>query len=594
MALFRVAKYTRISSGSPSQDWVIVYWNDSTNDFEVYWHDQADEAGTSVQLGGSSNDRLDGVLLNTSLSSFFGQVPTIEDGSTTNYNYAYCDSTTRVDFQLSDFAPVGSGLISSIFLVYDYPFAKMVFTPDSPSCSVTPIICDLTIDDSSITVLPESDPDSSSRDAEVTMTCETSNGPVQWSLAGGVTTYDSDSSSGDRYTIQWHNKFPLSNDIYNFAVKDSNNCIASKTINVGSYANPVDEFGVRWRLDNWLDLDGTPVRLDILRRNYSGSIDEVKGGDEPFQVSYRGESEIKHYSILATEVDVSLISETDMQFSELFEADEKSYLAKIYKDYGSGYVLYWQGFLLTDLYQEPFVSAPYPVSMKFSDGLGTLKNVRFTDLSDNNFDTRITVLQGITTIIKKTQVELNLRVGVNIYATGMDTTDDDCPLAQCKFDPTIYYDSDGTPANCDFVLANLLKPFGARILQAGGYWNIERVKEKYGTIDYREFDLLMNYIGNGSFGGDVNNDDSMQTSRIVQTDNSAILSFVPGYGRITLTNKLSLVNNLLKNGGFEKDLDRWTVNYINGGGVSGGVEETGNPDTSNPSGGSGSNPDQFK
>src|SRR5690606_3402998 len=102
----------------------------------------------------------------------------------------------------------------------------------------------------------------------------------------------------------------------------------------------------------------------------------------------------------------------------------------------------------------------------------------------------------IAYILKKTGLNLNIRVGINLYAVGMDTTDADDPLDQAYVDCDTYYINTNDPT-LDYVLRQILESFGACIIQEFGVWNIVRVEERVGEYDYREFNADGDYVGNG-------------------------------------------------------------------------------------------------
>lgn len=71
-------------------------------------------------------------------------------------------------------------------------------------------------------------------------------------------------------------------------------------------------------------------------------------------------------------------------------------------------------------------------------------------------------------------------------------------IQQAFFDPLVYYDKDGLPNRCDYVLRMLLRSWFARLYQSDGRWNIELVEEKTANTPYRIFDLTGQLQGHGN------------------------------------------------------------------------------------------------
>jgi len=83
-------------------------------------------------------------------------------------------------------------------------------------------------------------------------------------------------------------------------------------------------------------------------------------------------------------------------------------------------VVVFTGFVSMDV--EPYIlkDKPYDVVVSCTDGLGLLKNEELTDINGDQFEGRNTFLEYILGALKKTNLDLNLRVCVNIYNVAND------------------------------------------------------------------------------------------------------------------------------------------------------------------------------
>lgn len=213
-----------------------------------------------------------------------------------------------------------------------------------------------------------------------------------------------------------------------------------------------------------------------------------------------------------------------------------------------GFALWGLYKVLPQQYSEDYKAPPYYVSIVATDGLPALKDYIFLKDDGQRFNESMSAIKLIAYILKKTGLEFNIRVAINLYSTGMDTTDDDDPLDQAYVDCDVYYIATENPS-LSFVLQSILESFGASIIQEFGVWHIVRVQEKVDEYDYREFDPDGNYVGNGSYNP-VQDVTPKGTPGFHFSDVDHHLTMLPGYGKIRVFYKLGLRENILENGDF--------------------------------------------
>jgi hypothetical protein len=211
--------------------------------------------------------------------------------------------------------------------------------------------------------------------------------------------------------------------------------------------------------------------------------------------------------------------------------------------------LKFTGFCLPQQYEEEYTKEPYPVTLRATDGLPSLKDYIFLQDDGQRFNSTMRQIEVVAFILKKLKLNLPIRVACNLYATTMDQTDNDDPLDQAYVDTERYYLTSDEPT-LDFVLRAILEPYGASLAQDGGYWNITRVEEKRSAYAYRVFDKNGVYIREGEYDPIVNIDSPSQSNRFMWSDRDQHLQTCPGYGKIILYYDLGLKGNILRNGDF--------------------------------------------
>lgn len=487
------------TGGYVANDIVKVYYD---VDNEVVPAVQGSTAGITVYLNdvlqGSGND------IGLGPQSFL-----LEEYS----NALICQSTTLIN--------TGSRRTQTFPYFYITPF------PDAPICSVTPVVCDL-----QVTGVPAITPASSetSADGQLVVTATSSNSPIQYKLGSDFVYND---GSGHQSTGTFGLLLP---GVYRIYIRDSKNCQANILLEVG-FDNT---YSTKYRLE-YTDIKGFNTRIDIVERAYSGEITEVCGTDNPFEINLRAETEVDpFYPILPTECVLRILSETNFQFSDIYTNDPNRLRILYYKDFGSGYSLRTTHRVQPFQYGEAYVGVPYPVEVVASDGLVDIEKYTFARDDGEKFKGTVKAIELIAYILKKTGLSLNIRVAINLYADGMNTTDGDDPLDQAYVDYQTYYLAEDEPT-MEFVLRAILSAFKARIYQFNNVWNIIRVQELVTNADYREFDPDGQYSSNSSY--DIIKDVVGSQGNFVRYDHQMALT--NGYGKVKLRYHLGLKTNIL-------------------------------------------------
>lgn len=533
---------------------VKIYWDDSLLKFRVYLYDNTGTELTEALSGPTINVTSAARLL--SLYTKF---------------YSYCDSTTLNRFypdnkygnNYSQFT--GENFASRVMLVFPYGVRELVENHWSCDTHVCNILFDLTY-----TVITEDD---GSGNGSVEVKATTNATTVRFTRDPNATFNTATPSVSGVYTFT-----NLAAGTYTIYAIDEYNCKASITVIIPSVEAV---YATRWRM-TYNDLYGRATKVDIEELDYAGSVTEVKGsGADPFVLSWAGLAETNIFTpVIASRATIRMISETDFMFLDLFTQDERKYRVKQYKDVGSGYELKWVGFVLPELYSEPYYTdTNYVVEITANDQIGNLKNLPFTDDSGNEFVSDLSFLDAICAILRKTDINLNLRESVNIFESTMDQAASDSALQQAYFDSSIYKNAD-----CEEVLTALLTNWGARLYQAEGYWHVELIEQRTASsIAYREFEITSQYSSNGTYTAVSNIKEATENTRSVLRDKSGLITVIPSYGKLVLLINTNSTNNLLTMGTFEPadvvngQIKGWTFDLTNGNGVSYGIETLDKP-----------------
>lgn len=295
------------------------------------------------------------------------------------------------------------------------------------------------------------------------------------------------------------------------------------------------------------------ITVNIYGRDYSGASEEVLFAEgQECIVSYPGDDTNIYNPIFGSQAKVTMISEADFQFIDLHTSDARGYRLDVLK---AG-VLDWRGWIIPDLFSEPYVAPPYPVTITARCGLGELKER--------------TIPETMTKLLKTTDLVIDVDSFVNLYTiigNGLLGIETDLLLNDCinvhhvlsaTVNDSALYDtyidlSSYKDLSYYEVFADILKTFGARIYQQGGEWWIVRVKEFEETITARKWTI--NRPNNNSF---VLNESKLTTfliGRPAQSDivnNSPTLDILPAWKEFNIIQKVERKGSLLKNSDFSE------------------------------------------
>jgi hypothetical protein len=453
--------------------------------------------------------------------------------------YQFCQTTTLVQFRANIFNP-------------SFPYVYQFTTPDAPSCATVITVCDIGFIGNP-TIIKCSNPYSS--DGEISAGATSGRGSVRYSLSDDI--YSAMTNTTGTFTT-------LSVGAYTVYARDSANCRAFVVVNLtaeetneGQPNDPTPTYGVMYRMEH-TGYYQVEERIDILERNFTGDLTQVCGGSVPFTRSL-GEASInnKFDPIRPTFATIQLTSLRDLQYIGLFSQDDRKYLVNYYKPVGT---LKWRGYVTPSVFSEPYTqAAPYITNITVTDNLSQLEELEFLDKDGNPLKGKLTLIKIIALILNKLSLQLSIRVALNISEDNLEYA-----LEETQHETSAFYEN-GIPWTCARVLRAILMPFGAKIVQENGTWNIVRVEEQSGQYNRRLYNREGEYVSADNYDPIVEIvEPSLRLSSVFR-DADHTLEVVPAYGKITVVRKLFRKENLLTNGSFDIDkfedgiIEGWTV-----------------------------------
>lgn len=141
--------------------------------------------------------------------------------------------------------------------------------------------------------------------------------------------------------------------------------------------------------------------------------------------------------------------------------------------------LYFEGFITPDEGNALFQDKPYEVTIKATNGLALLKGIPLTDIDGNNFDGINSLIAYIAGALKKTGIDIPIRVFCNYYNDAMQSRQDGLQFDmfnQAYLEYRTFLKDPTTFVSCYDALMIILNKF-CRLEYWFGYWLIKNIAE---------------------------------------------------------------------------------------------------------------------
>ena len=277
------------------------------------------------------------------------------------------------------------------------------------------------------------------------------------------------------------------------------------------------------------------------------------------QLQYIPRSDDIYEPIYASQLNVSIdVTDDDANMPDFTTLNDRKYLVKLLIDN----VIYWQGWVLSDLVQYSFTTGRKELSFNAIDGLGMLDYIPFTFTETNVAGNTKLSPQSVLYFLYTCLGEIGFPTGLNLitacsyYAAGMDNRGDGSQYEsfnQSYLRPVYFQNDDETYETCLIVLTKILKSFGCKLYQSSGKWYIVAVNE-FAAAPYFAYTYFTEYTPSGTLvtSGTFNTLSEIQpytgnTSGLYFTNNSQMKLFKKGYNNFNYRYDISYSPNYISN-----------------------------------------------
>lgn len=215
------------------------------------------------------------------------------------------------------------------------------------------------------------------------------------------------------------------------------------------------------------DVSNTAYVVEIWKLADIGTVSavEIRGGASPF-ITNMPTLTNKFQPVRGTGCQINLISETNMQFLELYTANMFEFQIRAYIDAD----LIWTGYLDSELYSEPFDSLTnYPVSFSGTDGFALLDRLNYLDENGNQYSGIVSQFDILKIIFQKLNLPFtNYNIGLSTTIPGVTYGTQETIFHKSFIMNSDFYNEDNEPETLRRVLESILAPYGAFIMQRNG------------------------------------------------------------------------------------------------------------------------------
>ena len=232
---------------------------------------------------------------------------------------------------------------------------------------------------------------------------------------------------------------------------------------------------------------GKDISIEIIDTydNDRALIEEFTQIQSP-RLTWEGGDEIDA-SLMTSKLVFNMLVETaeDAKFYHLFSGDEKRYRVEVYsikedetKD------LIWRGYLLPDLYDEPYINGSFFVQFTAVDMIGSLKGKTLKPWFYNN---RFPIAQLLAYCLENTGLQQEFIVSPSLVPASPIFTWRDIHVPLYEYVEGLKY------TDCYEILKDVLEANGLTLYSFRGYWFIKGISRKHEVLN--ENSLVFNAAG---------------------------------------------------------------------------------------------------
>ena len=240
-------------------------------------------------------------------------------------------------------------------------------------------------------------------------------------------------------------------------------------------------YNTKYRAEYYDFHSGTKHRVDILKKDHpEDSVETIEVADDS-PVSYKAmnEGKGKLKIVRGAEVVFRFVAkrgegcdrvENIDTYNDLFESEYKDWLLEWSKEVEETYQTLFKGWVKVEDIYHSLTDYVIEIDITATDALAYLKNKEFTDVLNNPYEEKQSILSIVKKALSKTGIELDFEIKLNTKEENIESEGYANTLVGAEINPERFVrERDGRDEvdNCFDVLEKVLKDFGVTLIQ----WN---------------------------------------------------------------------------------------------------------------------------
>ena len=285
--------------------------------------------------------------------------------------------------------------------------------------------------------------------------------------------------------------------------------------------------------------------IEILEKDYTGSVSPLYPTGNVLEIAQGQIDDDEVVALRGSQATLSLLCVDDGEpYAQLFTTDPQRFMLRVTQRRIGSMQMYWQGYLSTSAYSQPYANPPYRVTLKAVDGIALLKDIPFLNSDGARYEGEM----SLSTIINETMGHITDDSVKFMPYAPLKPAQQGHTLDMVGVVAEALYSTFGeqTPS-CYEVLESVLKTMGLQLFMSYGEWVVREITASL-TAKNQPVNTLINNGGKSAPIYDDSDDGKGMSS-------TATLSFLAPYRRMTVSRPEAKENDALNPSMLDKN--RW-------------------------------------
>lgn len=220
--------------------------------------------------------------------------------------------------------------------------------------------------------------------------------------------------------------------------------------------------------------------IEILEDGYSGDVSPLYPTGDVLTITQGQIDDDELVALRGSQATLSLLCvDNGDPFVELFSTDPMRFMLRVRLSRGLRWMNYWQGYLSSSSYSQPYALPPYPITLRAVDGLALLKDIPYLTAEGERYEG----VSSLSTIIANTMAHITSSRVIYMPIAPIIPEQQGHTLDAIGVDAEALYSSFGQDSqpSCYDVLDAILRTMGLQLFLSYGLWRVRSIASLVAT-----------------------------------------------------------------------------------------------------------------